>query len=147
MFWSRLPGNGHAVWGQLHDLQHEMNRLFDRWGDRGRQFLGLFPAINLWEADDALFVEAELPGMELKDLEIFVTGRNQLTLKGTRQAPVVEKGVQHRQERGFGTFTRTVTLPVPVDEANVEARLEHGVLKIRLPKHEGARPRKIEIKS
>jgi HSP20 family protein len=144
MFLSRLTMN--PVWRSLNDVQHEVNRIFDRWGN---QAFGLveFPAVNVWEENDALQLEAELPGLALEDLEIFVTGHNQFTLKGERKPPAVEKGVQHRQERGFGKFTRTLTLPFPVDESKVEARFEHGVLKVTLPKHEAARPRKIEIKS
>jgi HSP20 family protein len=149
MFWSRWTPFSNPVWGQLHDLQGEVNRLFDQWGDRGRQFLGLtaFPAINVWEDNDALYAETELPGMDLNDVEIYVTGHNQLTLKGERKPPVVAKGVQHRQERGFGTFVRAITLPSPVDENQIEARFENGVLKLRMPKHEAAKPRKIEIKA
>jgi len=143
MFLSRLTMN--PVWHSLNEMQHEMNRVFDRWGNHA---FGLVesPAINLWEDADALCLEAELPGLELQDLEIFVTGQTQFTLKGERKQPALEKGVQHRQERGFGSFTRTVTLPFPVDENNVEARFENGVLKVRLPKHESAKPRKITIK-
>src|ERR1043165_530719 len=144
MFLSRLTMN--PVWRSLHDMQHEVNRVFDRWGN---QTFGLveMPAINLWEEDEALWLEAELPGLELKDLEIFVTGHNQLTLKGERKPPVFEKGTPHRQERGFGQFTRTLTLPFAVDENNVEAHFENGVLRVRLPKHEAAKPRKIAIKA
>src|SRR4051812_27481744 len=144
MFLSRLTMN--PVWHSLNEMQHEMNRVFDRWGNHA---FGLVesPAINLWEEADALCLEAELPGLELQDLEIFVTGQTQFTLKGERKQPTVAKGVQHRQERGFGKFTRTVTLPFPVDENNVEAHFENGVLKVRLPKHESAKPRKIAIKS
>jgi HSP20 family protein len=134
------------VWHSLNEMQHEMNRVFDRWGNHA---FGLVesPAVNLWEEQEALRLEAELPGLELQDLEIFVTGHTQLTLKGERKQPTVAKGVQHRQERGFGKFTRTITLPFPVDDNNVEARFENGVLKVRLPKHESAKPRKINIKS
>jgi len=110
MFLSRLTMN--PVWRSLHEMQHEVNRVFDRWG--GQSF-GLVesPAVNLWEENDALVLEAEMPGLELADLEIFVTGHNQLTIKGERKAPIVEKGTQHRQERGFGKFTRMITLPFP----------------------------------
>src|SRR6266852_4788023 len=103
MFLSRLTMN--PVWHSLHEMQHEVNRVFDRWG--GHSF-GLVesPAVNLWEENDALVLEAELPGLELADLEIFVTGHNQLTLKGERKAPVLQKGMVHRQERGFGKFER-----------------------------------------
>lgn len=144
MFFSRLTMN--PVWRSLNDMQHEVNRMFDRWGHHPFG-LGEFPAFNVWEEHDALHVETELPGLELADLEIFVTGRDQLTIKGERKAPTVEKGVTYRQERPFGKFERTLALPYAVDENAVEARFENGVLKIRLPKHETAKPRKIAIKA
>jgi HSP20 family protein len=144
MFFSRWTMN--PVWRSLNEMQHEMNRVFDRLGQQPFG-VGEFPALNLWEEENALYLEAELPGLELSDLEIFVTGRNQLTIKGERKAPNFEKGVTHRQERGFGKFTRSLTLPFAVDEEKVEARFEQGVLKVRLPKHEAAMPRKIEIKA
>ena len=144
MFFSRWTMN--PVWRTLNEMQHEVNRVFDRWGHHPFG-IGEFPALNLWEDDDALHVDAELPGLELQDLEIFVTGRNQLTIKGDRKPPEVEKAMQHRQERGFGKFTRSLTLPFAVDENAVEARFENGILKIRLPKHEAAKPRKIAIKA
>jgi len=149
MFWTRWTPLNQNVWNQMQELQGEVNRLFDQWGDRGRNFLGIagFPALNLWEDGDALQLEAELPGLELKDLEIFVTGHNQLTIKGERKPVTLEKAVHHRQERGFGNFVRTVTLPVPIDESKIDARFEFGVLKLRMPKHEAAKPRKIEIKA
>jgi len=143
MFFSRVTMN--PVWRSLHDMQHEVNRVFDRWGNHPFG-IGEFPAVNLWEEGDTLNLEAELPGLELSDLEIFITERNQLTIKGERKAPQVDKGVTHRQERSFGRFERTLTLPNAVDESAVEARFEDGVLKIRLPKHETAKPRKISIK-
>ena len=144
MFFSRWTMN--PLWRSLHEMQHEVNRVFDRWGHHPFG-IGEFPALNLWEDQDALHVEAELPGLELADLEIFVTGHNQLTIKGERKAPTAEKAVAHRQERTFGKFTRTLTLPYAVDENAVDARFENGVLKVRLPKHEAAKPRKIAIKA
>lgn len=144
MFFSRLTLN--PVWRSFNDMQHEVNRVFDRWGHHPFG-IGEFPALNLWEEDDALHIEAELPGLDLADLEIFVTGRNEFTLKGERRPPVVEKGMAHRQERGFGRFERTLTLPFAVNEEAVDARFENGVLRVRLPKHETAKPRKITIKA
>jgi HSP20 family protein len=136
------------VWNQLQQFQDEMNRLFDRWHSGG-SFFGpsAFPALNVWEDGEDVHVEAELPGLELKDLEIYVTGGNQLTLKGEHKPAVPEKGVWHRQERAFGAFHRSLTLPFPVDPDKVEARLENGVLHLRLTKHESARPRKIPVKA
>jgi len=131
----------------LNQFQQEMNRVFDRWGDGRNSLAPAYPAVNAWEEGETLRVEAELPGLNLEDLEIFVTGQNQLTIKGERKVAVPEGSVQHRQERGFGNFVRTLTLPFPVDDAKVEARLENGVLSIVLPKHEAAKPRRIAVKS
>lgn len=133
-----------SLWNAMQQFQNEMSRLFDRGGFASAPS---FPALNVWEEDEAVRVEAELPGLELNDLEIFVTGQNQLTIKGRRQARFPEKATLHRQERGFGEFVRTLTLPYPVDDARVEARLENGILSIHLPKHEAARPRRIQVKS
>jgi HSP20 family protein len=127
-----------------------MNRLFDRWGGNGARFLGLapgFPAVNMWEDREHVYVQAELPGLDLKDLEIYVTGGNQLSLKGSRKPATPEKGVWHRQERAFGDFERVLTLPYTVDAEKVEARFENGILLIQLAKHESAKPRKITVKA
>ncbi len=137
------------LWNPLQQFQSEMNRLFDRWSGPENPLAGYatFPAVNVWEEGDQLLVEAELPGLDIKGLEIYVTGGNQLTLKGERQAHVPEKGVWHRQERTFGRFSRSLTLPYPVDPEKVDARLENGVLLVKLAKHESARPRKISVKA
>lgn len=134
-----------SLWTPLQQVQTEVNRLFDRFvGDNPAAG---FPALNVWEDTDGCYVEAELPGVELKDLEIHVTGGNHLTLKGDRKSAEVEKGVWHRQERGSGTFARTLALPFTVDAEKVEARLENGILTVKLAKHESAKPRKIVVKS
>jgi len=87
-----------------------------------------------------------LPGFRLEDLEIFVTGQNELSIKGERKFQAPEKSVQHRQERFFGGFTRVLTLPMAIDVNQVDAHLENGVLRIRLGKQEQAKPRKISVK-
>ncbi len=141
---------GRSLWSQLQDLQQEMNSVLSRWGDNGGRWAGAasgFPPVNVWEDGETFHVEAELPGFNLKDLEILVTGGNQLTVKGERKPVEVDKGVWHRQERAFGTFSRTLSLPYGVDADKVDARLENGVLKISLPKQESARPRKIAVKA
>lgn len=105
------------------------------------------PALNVWENDEALYAELELPGVKLEDLDVTVHGRV-LSVRGERRAEVAEEGVTtHRRERPIGAFQRTVQLPADVDAEKVEARLEHGVLMLTLPKQEAARPRKIEIRT
>jgi HSP20 family protein len=134
------------LWNQLQQFQGEVNRAFDRWSGFGSS-LASFPTVNVWEEGDQLHVEAELPGLELKDLEIFVTGSNEITLKGQRQLNAPAKGAWHRRERTAGEFVRTLSLPYAVDAEKVEARLENGVLHVTLAKHASARPRKIPVKA
>lgn len=135
------------LWRQFQDLQSEMNRLFDRWNpsSEGRG-TGTFPPVNIWEDGDTAYVEAELPGIDPASLDINVTGGNQLSISGERKARVPEGGLMHRQERGFGHFSRSITLPFPVNAERVDAKLDSGVLLVKLPKHETAKPRKIQIK-
>jgi len=144
MLFTRFNPFGASAWDQMQRMQSEMNRLFGSLSGDGNG--ATFPALNVREEEEALNIEAELPGMNLDQVEIFVTGNNQLTLKGERKPPVEGKGTRHRQERAFGKFVRTLTLPFPVDDNKVEARLENGILSIHLPKHEAARPRKITVK-
>lgn len=131
-------------------LQREMKRLFDRWdiGPVGRPELAVsYPLLNRWEDDDFIYAQAELPGLKLNDLEITVTGDNQLTIKGTRKQTAPEKVEWHRQERDFGSFERVLSLPASVDASKVEARLDNGVLTIKLAKSESVKPRKITVKA
>lgn len=99
--------------------------------------------MNLWEDDDFVYAEAELPGLKPPDLAIAVTADNQLTIQGSRERVAPEGAEWHRRERGFGGFERVLALPVRVDPAAVEARVENGVLTVTMAKSAGARPRKI----
>lgn len=148
MYFSRFNPFNQTWWNQVQQMQSDMSRLLERFGDTGRTAANgsCFPACNIWEEENAVTVEAELPGLNLEDLEIYVNGSNHLTIQGERKHPAQEKSVQHRRERQFGSFTRSITLPVAVDANQVDAKLENGVLKIRLGKHEQAKPRKIVVK-
>ncbi|NBO91151.1 MAG: Hsp20/alpha crystallin family protein [Planctomycetia bacterium] len=135
---------------EMKRMQQDMGRLFERWVGNERNWPGLgvlYPPINLREDDDFVYAEAELPGQKLSDLEISVAAENQLTLKGKREPAAPENLEWHRQERGFGRFERTIALPVAVDTANIDARLENGVLAIKMAKTPAAKPRKIVVKA
>ena len=134
------------IWAEMNRLRDEMDRLFGRWNGPRRFSDSVYPPLNLWEDDDNLYVEAELPGFELSDLEITVTGDNQLSIKGERKPPEVEGATWHRQERGYGSFSRMIELPEHVDPDKVSAEFKHGVLTVTMPKREEARPRRIEVK-
>ncbi len=132
-------------WNELSQLSREMDRLFSRGGSSPTSVV-TFPALNVWEDEGTVYVEAELPGFNSEQLEIYVDA-NQLTLKGERSAPEMEGGTWHRQERGFGSFHRMMELPADVDADQVSAEFQHGILKITLPKSETAKPRRIEVRS
>ena len=132
---------------EVQRIKDEMNRLVEAFGRRWPALAASYPALNVRQDDNNIFVEAELPGIDLSDLEIYVSGRNQLTIKGERKPVQIEKAVWHRQERGFGRFTRVLTLPVPVDADKVQARLVNGILTITLPKSEEAKPKQIAVKA
>ncbi|MEJ5258751.1 MAG: Hsp20/alpha crystallin family protein [Anaerohalosphaeraceae bacterium] len=139
-------------------LQRQMSRLFDDFfSDFGLQPWkgwtgfdgGFYPRMDVAETDKEITITAELPGIDQKDIEISLTD-GVLTLKGEKKQSSEEKkeGYYH-SERSFGAFSRSVALPVEVDENKVEATYKDGVLKIRLPKTENqkARAKKIEVKA
>lgn len=131
----------------VNRVRDEMDRMFGRCtGRRIPLAAPSYPLLNISEDDDRAYVEAELPGMELSDLEILVHG-NQLSIKGERAEPSGEEMKWHRQERGYGKFTRLVELPFDLDQAKVEAEFRNGVLAITLPKREESKPRRIEVKA
>ena len=133
---------------EMNRLHDEMNRLFGRYSNGVREFSPSgYPPLNLWEDDDNYYVEAELPGVQVDDLEMFVTGDNQLNIKGERKRPDTDQGTWHRQERGYGMFSRLMDLPTPVHGEGVAAEFKNGVLTITLPKKEESKPRRIEVKS
>ena len=104
------------------------------------------PAVDIKETQEALHFAIELPGMTKDNLEITVEN-NILTIAGERKFEKETKGEEyHRLERAYGTFSRSFTLPTGVRTDKVEANFENGVLRLDLPKQEGAKPRKITIK-
>ncbi len=136
----------------LYRLRDEVDRLFNEFYGEGTARSAfnwitgrVFPALNVWEDDQNVYAEAEVPGMSMENLEVLVMA-NELTVKGERAKAGPEGVSYHRRERGTGTFCRTVRLPVEVNADKVSAALKDGVLTITMPKAEVARPRKIEVK-
>ena len=135
----------------VQQLRREMDRLLSGFltgaGDVSWPFAGRGrPAVNVWETKDALHAEVELPGVKSDQVEISVVGE-ELSIKVERPDIEQEGVTYHRRERGVGSFSRVLRLPVEVDADRVEAELRHGVLTVALPKAESARPRKIQVSS
>jgi HSP20 family protein len=126
-----------------------MNRLFDSLGGtpRGVARSGGFPALNVSEDADNIYVRAELPGVTPEEIEI-TTHDNNLIIKGERKIPAEGETVSyHRREREAGTFRRITSLPEQVDAGKVTAACKDGVLTVTLPKAAETKARRIEVKS
>jgi len=127
-----------------------MNDLLSRFWSHTSEPFGLAewsPALDVSETDDAVLVHAEIPGIDPKELDIAVVG-DTLTIRGEKKDETEREGRNfHRVERRYGSFTRSLRLPTPVDAEHVTARAAAGVLEIRLPKKEEARPKRIQIKT
>mgnify|MGYP003573725637 CR=1 FL=1 len=105
-----------------------------------------FLALDAWETPQALEVEVDLPGVEAGDVDLQVQS-GQLILKVSRADSAQEGERWLRRERGTGSFTRTLALPVAIDAAAVSAELADGVLKLILPKAQAVQPRTIQVKA
>lgn len=128
----------------LRGLQQEVGRLFECFGGEGLHG-GTYPPLNLWSNDTEAVVTAELPGIVASELEISVL-RDRLTIHGDRkQEELPEGATRHRNERVHGPFTRTLQLPFEVEDDNVQAAYQQGVLRLTLPRAEATRPRTIKI--
>jgi len=106
-----------------------------------------FPALNAWSDEDHFYLEAEIPGMSLEDLEIFVSDGQILTIKGRRAEAQVDGANWLRRERGSGAFERRIQLPGPINQDGVDATLKQGVLMMKLPKAQEIRPKRISVKA
>lgn len=124
--------------GEFDRVQRDFNSLF------AAPSAAVLPAA-LWQDDEAVYAEIDLPGIDPAKLDVTVAEGTRLTVAGERTADDPKGAVWVRQERPTGRFSREFALPVLVDADKVTAKYEHGVLKLTLPKSEAAKPRKISI--
>jgi len=132
----------------MDSLRDEFNQVFERFwtGDmEPLQFGRWAPSIDVSETDDAVLVQAEIPGLDAKEVDISIEG-SILTIRGEKKVEREKKGRNyHRVERRYGSFIRTVQLPTEVVAEKAEAVARQGVLEIRLPKSEDAKPKKVKV--
>ncbi len=136
----------------LSSIRDSVDRAFGgliEGGADGFQKLGLgvrgLGALDVWEDGDNLFVEVDVPGLELSQIEVTVED-NTLTVAGKRLAVELENVVRYCNERGASEFRRVIQLPTETDSDRVDAKLKNGVLTIKLPKAEAVKPKRIEVK-
>lgn len=135
--------------GSMDLLRNRINRIYHDLDRPDWRLLaspgGYYPPTNLSELADHFEMQAELPGFGKDDLNIKIQG-NYLELSGERGEAPPAGHTAHRLERQAAAFSRSFTLPVDIDQEKVEAILKDGILTLKLPKAEAAKPRQIVIK-
>lgn len=130
---------------ELEGLQEQLNQLLPRGADGDGAAAPWIPAVDIEETEDAWIIEAELPGVRKEDLNVDVR-EGELAISGEIKERE-RKGILRRRTRRVGEFDFHVTLPGEVNPDDVEARLSDGILTVRIPKPEQARPRRIEVQA
>jgi HSP20 family protein len=138
--------NGAVALGPL--VMREFDQLFRDLSVRQSGAREFIPAADIFETAEGLTLQVDLPGHDPKSIQVRVEN-DTLTLQSERKREAAEAQKNegaHRLERSFGVYTRRFSLPRTVDAAKVEARYEHGVLTLTLPRREETKPRLVEVK-
>ena len=135
----------------FRQLRDEMDRLLTGYfglaaDDLLSQMFRDQPAVNVWQREDALVVEMEVPGIKGDQVDVSVAV-GELSVRITRPETTEEGVTYHRRERPVGSFGRVLRLPVEINAEKVEAEIRDGVLTITLPKAESAKSRKIAVQN
>jgi HSP20 family protein len=138
-------------------LQNELNRLLEEYWTPSRigptqsaptdlEPAGWSPAVDLFETPEEIVLLAELPGVEPSSIDLSLTG-NVLSLRGVKAADEASESHSRARERQFGSFHRQFVLSNEVNFDAAQADSRNGVLRVRLPKQEAAKPRSIPIQN
>jgi len=136
----QVPAERRVLTNPFHEFRQEMDRLMENFfggfvGHHfGRRSDAFVPQVDVVDSEKEIKVSVELPGLDEKDIEVTLT-REALTIKGEKKEEKEEKGKNYyRSERSYGSFTRTIPLPVDVDAEKAGASFKKGVLMVKLPK-------------
>jgi len=137
-----------GAFDELERMRREMDRHFGQ--SAGQAYwpthAGVFPLVNVTEDQDNYYIRGEIPGMESEEINISATGRN-LTISGERKIASEGENVRyHRRERDDGKFSRAIALPSDIEVGQIEADYVDGILSIKIPKSEVAKPRQIAVR-
>ena len=128
-----------ATFNRLSSLGGELSQLFDS------QLNAWVPALDVQENKDNYTIRVEVPGLKREDIEVSLED-GELTISGERKTETPVEGTEvHRQERFYGKFSRTITLPVAVAADQVKAQYKDGILTVTLAKVEHAKPKQIIV--
>ncbi|MFC1585075.1 Hsp20/alpha crystallin family protein [Fibrobacterota bacterium] len=131
------------LWNELERMRGDMNSLFEDNFQDGRT--STYPPVNVYDDKEDLTVLAELPGMAKDDVNVSFTDGS-LTLSGKRE-PLVEDGKYSaiRNERVEGDFKKSLRIPYKLEVDKISAQFKNGVLTIKMPKAEEAKPKQIQV--
>ena len=127
-------------------MRHAMNRWFEEAGDNEPEQREMLLAVDMRASDEAYNITALVPGLDADDLDIEVLN-NTVTIRGEFKTGEDETNKYLVCELPNGRFSRTITLPTETDSSKVEASIKNGVLSLRIPKAEEARPKSIKVKT
>lgn len=140
---------------ELEDMRRDMERLFEEFFEpmrRRRRWWGrpvsggvMIPNIELYDRKNEIVLKAEIPGVDKKDIDLTIT-ENSLTIKGeTKRTEEVKEEDFYASEISYGSFSRTIPLPVDVESDKAKATYKDGILEIVIPKKEEAKPKEIKV--
>lgn len=138
-------------WDPFRDLvniQERVSRLLadapPRWAS-DEAYGAWIPPVDIFEQGDQLIIHAEMPGVDGDDIDVRVEN-GILHLQGQRKREeAIEDQNAYRLERLYGAFSRSFSLPTTVDSSKISAKLQDGILEVRLPKAEEAKPKKVQV--
>jgi len=135
---------------ELLRLQQELESLLDRPTSDvsfAPSAAGVFPPVNVFrDPQGDVVIRAELPGVKSEDIEVTCEAQR-LTIKGERKAETGENAAYHRRERRWGKFSRAIHLPADLDLEHAEARFHQGVMTLRIPRAQAAKPHQITVQA
>ena len=136
---------------EIMQFREEIDRLFEDFFSpwpvrrRRRQEVTWLPDVDVYEDENNVIVEADLPGLKGDEVDISITG-NTLTIKGEKKQEKEEKGRNYYiVERSYGSFARSIELPAEVEPDKAKATMRNGVLKVTIPKAPEAKPKQIKV--
>lgn len=137
---------------ELEDVSDRLNRIFGRGlpsraADKDAMIaFDWAPSVDISETNEEFVIKAELPGINKDDVKVAVED-GIVRIQGERKHEKEEKDKKfHRIERSYGSFLRTFSLPMNVDEAKIQAQFKDGLLTVRLPKSPTAKPKAVDVK-
>jgi HSP20 family protein len=146
-----LPARRTSEWDPFEYLREFLQ--FSPFQDLPRRWLntdmglGFAPRFDVREDTDCFVIKADMPGLKQADIEISLTN-NRLSISGHREEERTEESNSYAmRERSFGSFTRNFTLPESIDADRIEARMQDGVLEVKVPKRAESKPKKIPLQA